>query len=205
METGKLVSAKEHYDRLILEGNDPVNDPPALKTYMDGWDGEALLSALELTPACRVMEIGVGSGRLALRVLQRGCAQFTGLDISAPTLAAAANHLAAYANVTLRCGEFPEDAPEGPFDRIYSSLTFFHIPDKRAAVEKVVSLLTTGGRAVISLDREGADLLDFGSWQVCLYPDSAEALAQYFAEAGCAVQPVIELERARLLVAVRNA
>ena len=53
--TGKFVSAQEHYDLLIEEGNDPVLDPPALAAYMDGWDGEILLDALELTSGCRVL------------------------------------------------------------------------------------------------------------------------------------------------------
>ncbi len=34
-----FVSAKEHYDLLIQEENDPVNDPPILQKHMDKWDG----------------------------------------------------------------------------------------------------------------------------------------------------------------------
>ena len=29
-----------HYDLLIDEGNDPVNDPKSLQKYMDKWDGQ---------------------------------------------------------------------------------------------------------------------------------------------------------------------
>ncbi len=202
-ETGSMVSAREHYDRLIAEGDDPVLDPPALRAYMDGWDGEALFQALKLNGECRVLEIGVGTGRLALRALQRGCAQFTGMDLSERTLERARLHLAGYEHVRLMRGEFPWDAPAGQFERIYSSLTFFHIPGKRAAVEKMVSLLTPGGRAVISADRGGEAVLDYGTRQVRMYPDDADCLAELFLRAGCRVEPAVELERARLVVAVR--
>ena len=55
-----------HYDLLIAEGNDPVHDPPALKEYMDRWDGSAFLEALQLSTEKTVLEIGVGTGRLAV-------------------------------------------------------------------------------------------------------------------------------------------
>lgn len=41
----KIVSSLEHYDRLIEEGNDPVQDPPQLHEYMR-WDGSSFYNAL---------------------------------------------------------------------------------------------------------------------------------------------------------------
>ena len=203
-ETGKFVSAREHYDRLIAEGNDPVLDPPPLAAYMDGWDGEALLDALQLTPQCRVLEIGVGTGRLALKVLGRGCAQLTGMDLSEATLKAARKHLAEYDNVSLLTGEFPADAPEGPFERIYSSLTFLHIADKRAACQRISALLTVGGRCVISLDREQSGVLDMGTRRVRTYPDDPGNISLLLQQAGLRVLPAVELERAHLIIAERT-
>ncbi|WP_461368596.1 class I SAM-dependent methyltransferase, partial [Candidatus Darwinibacter acetoxidans] len=46
-----------------------------------------------------MLEIGVGTGRLARRVLDMGCRTFTGLDTSAKTLERARENLAAYPNV----------------------------------------------------------------------------------------------------------
>ena len=57
-----------HYEALIDEGNDPVCDPPELQEYMDLWDGEAFMKALTLTGDDSVLEIGVGTGRLAVRI-----------------------------------------------------------------------------------------------------------------------------------------
>ena len=79
----------EHYDRLIDEGHDPVCDPEVLRRHMDGWDGQAFLDALKSYTLGNVLEIGVGTGRLAVRVAPL-CQHFTGIDLSPKTLARAA-------------------------------------------------------------------------------------------------------------------
>ena len=201
--TGKFVSAREHYDRLIDEGDDPVKDPPALQDYMDGWDGRALFDELRISPENSVLEIGVGTGRLAVRALSQGCARFTGMDLSEKTLDAAKEYLAGFAGVTLLRGEFPKDAPQGPFDRIYSSLTFLHIPDKRAACEKIAALLSPGGRCVLSLDKERSGVLDMGVRQVRTWPDDPDAICALLRAAGLNVDAIRELERAWLVTAER--
>lgn len=202
-ETGKFVSVRAHYDLLIAEGNDPALDPPALSAYMDGWDGDALLEALCLTPGCRVLEIGVGTGRLAVRVMKRGCACLTGLDVSRASLKAAQSRLAGLGKVELMEGEFPYDAPGGRFERIYSSLTFLHIADKRAACRRIAALLAPGGRCVISLDREQATVLDMGTRRLRTYPDTPEEISRLLREEGLEVLPATELARAFLVTALR--
>lgn len=57
-----------HYDLLIDENNDPVHDPKPLQDYMDKWDGQAFIDIMELDNDKSVLEIGVGTGRLAVRV-----------------------------------------------------------------------------------------------------------------------------------------
>ena len=59
----------EHYDKLIDEGNDPFLDPKPLRDYMDKWDGQRFIDALSLDKTKSVLEIGVGTGRLAVRVI----------------------------------------------------------------------------------------------------------------------------------------
>lgn len=199
--TGKAVPAKEHYDLLIGEGDDPVLDPPVLREYMNGWDGEAFMEALGDMAGCRVLEIGVGTGRLALRVMERGCASFTGMDLSERVLAAAHGHLADYGGIVLMQGEFPAEAPAGPFERIYSSLTFMHIEDKRAACRKIAALLAPGGRCVLSLDKDQSGLIDMGARHVVVWPDNPETISAYFSEAGLRVAPIKATERAWLIIA----
>lgn len=82
------MDPRTHYDLLIDEGNDPYRDPPVLQAYMDNWDGQPFLDALELTRDKSVLEIGIGTGRLAARAAPR-CARLTGIDLSPKTIARA--------------------------------------------------------------------------------------------------------------------
>ena len=198
--TGNTFSAEAHYDALIDEGNDPVLDPPALKDYMDGWDGDRFFALLDLQREHRTLEIGIGTGRLALRALKTGVRELVGMDLSQKTLDTTARHLASFEGVCLIRGEFPEDAPEGLFDRIYSSLTFLHIENKRAAVRKIAQMLLPGGRAVISLDKSRDTVLDMGVRQVSVYPDDPREIAAMFMECGLNAQ-IHEVERAWLVQA----
>lgn len=80
-----------HYDKLIDENNDPVHDPEPLKAYMDKWDGNEFLSSLKLNKQSSVLEICVGTGRLAVRTAPL-CRRFCGIDISPKTINRAAEN-----------------------------------------------------------------------------------------------------------------
>ena len=134
------MDIREHYDLLISENNDPVHDPEPLRAYMDGWDGARFLEGMQLDQSKSVLEIGVGTGRLALRVAPL-CARLVGIDLSPKTVLRARENLSAYANVDLICGDFITYPFSRCFDVVYSSLTFFHIRDKVTAIFKVASLL----------------------------------------------------------------
>ena len=95
----------QHYDLLIDENNDPVRDPQPLQDYMNKWDGEAFLDALQLSTSKRVLEIGVGTGRIAIKVLPL-CGEFVGIDISAKTIVRAKENLANYSHAELICTDF---------------------------------------------------------------------------------------------------
>ena len=66
-----MVDIIKHYDLLVDEGNDPFRDPPALQEYMNRWDGQAFLDYMQLDKTKSVLEIVVGTGRLAVRVAPR--------------------------------------------------------------------------------------------------------------------------------------
>ena len=42
------MNIKTHYDLLIEENNDPFRDPPALRQYMESWDGQIFPDLMEL-------------------------------------------------------------------------------------------------------------------------------------------------------------
>ena len=191
-----------HYDALIDEGNDPVFDPPPLREYMDKWDGQAFIDAMELNHNKSVLEIGVGTGRLAVRTVPL-CGNFCGIDLSSKTVERAKENLAGLSNVRLVCGDFLTYPFRETFDIIYSSLTFLHIKDKQAALNKVVALLNDGGRFVLSIDKNQNDTIDMGDRTVKIYPDKPEDMESGMYAARLQITARWETEFAVLYSAVK--
>ena len=192
-----------HYDALIAENNDPARDGPQLKRYMDRWDGEEFFRLMAPSPTECALEIGVGSGRLALR-----CAplwkKLYGIDLSLPTIQRARENLASHSNVQLICADFLSYDFPCRFDCIYSSLTFMHIQEKKAAIEKAAELLNAGGRLLLSLDKSRDPFLPSPTGKLALYPDDPQLLLSLFTQAGLTTLPLKETEAATLLFAKKN-
>ena len=167
----------KHYDILISEGNDPVHDPEPLKAYMDKWDGQAFIDKMQLSKDKTVLEIGVGTGRLAVRTAPL-CNEFYGIDISPETIKGAKKNLEEYQNVNLICDDFMTHSFNTTFDVIYSSLTFMHIKDKHNAINKVQQLLKNGGLFVLSTDKNQDQFIDIGTNKIEVYPDTTEEITQ---------------------------
>lgn len=189
-----------HYDLMIDENNDPVRDPEPLREYMDKWDGRQFIDSLKLTKEKSVLEIGVGTGRLAVRTAPN-CREFLGIDISPKTVKRARENLKKQTNVTLICADFTEYNFEHKFDVIYSSLTFMHIKDKQAAINKVKSLLNDGGRFVISVDKNQSDIIDYGTRKIKIYPDNKEDIVKYITQSGMNLMKVFETDFAFVFIA----
>lgn len=148
----------QHYDLLIDENNDPVHDPKPLRDYMDKWDGQAFIDKMNLDKDKSVLEIGVGTGRLAVRVAPL-CGQFYGIDISTKTIDRAKENLSEQTNVKLLCEDFQTLDISYSFDVIYSSLTFMHIEEKQIAINKVAALLKNSGKFFCQSTKTKMDLL----------------------------------------------
>lgn len=189
-----------HYDKLIEENNDPVNDPKPLQDYMDKWDGQVFIDKMHLDSNKTVLEIGAGTGRLAIRIAPL-CKQFTGIDISPKTIARAKEHLAKNNNADLICGDFNEYDFESAFDVIYSSLTFMHIEDKQSAINKVYSLLNVGGKFVLSIDKNQDKYIDLGTRKIAVYPDNPKDTENYLRFSGFVIEKTIETDLAYIFVA----
>lgn len=189
----------EHYDKLIEEQNDPVWDPPILQEYMNLWDGTPFFALMQLGPQKTVLEIGVGTGRLAMRVIPQ-CKQFVGVDLSEKTIQRARENLVAFQTHTLLCADFLE-LDFGLFDVIYASLTWFHIAEKQDAIAKVAHMLNREGRFVLSISKDQATRLYCNGRKLVLYPDSLAATEQAMQIAGLRVVEKIETEFAWLYAA----
>ena len=199
----KLSAVSKHYDLLIDENNDPTRDPEPLREYMDKWDGRQFIDSLQLTKEKSVLEIGVGTGRLAVRVAPE-CREFCGIDLSPKTVKRAKENLKKQTNVTLVCGDFMSYEFGRKFDVIYSSLTFMHIKDKQAAINKVKTLLNISGRFVLSIDKIQSDTIEYGTRKIKIHHDRKEDIAEYINQSGMSLIKVFETEFAEIFAAAKQ-
>ncbi|MBI3945436.1 MAG: class I SAM-dependent methyltransferase [Armatimonadetes bacterium] len=196
----RIVSAVEHYDLLAEEmaGSnhpkvpDPFDDPPRLRRWMSQADGPEFFSALGDVRGKTVMEIGIGTGRVARKVLDLGCAWLVGLDPSPKTLARARDNLHAYQNLELVRGGIETFVRPQAFDIAYGVWAFFHVENKPRALGNVVSSLKPGGCVVLSLERV-TEWQDFGSRIVRQYPARTEECVAWLRELGCTVVDPVEV------------
>lgn len=192
----------KHYDKLIEENNDPVFDPPALKEYMDGWDGKSFIDEMKLDKSKSVLEIGCGTGRLAMRVCPL-VGSFTGIDFSPKTVERAKHNLQLF-SPTIILGDFLQYDFENTYDVVYSSLTFMHIKDKLGAIKKAYSIIKEGGIFALSIDLSDKTVLDYGSRKVVLYPNNYNEIYKNLIDCGFVVVNEWETQRAGVFIAQKT-
>ena len=189
-----------HYNLLIEENNDPVRDPKPLKDYMDKWDGQVFIDKMKLDKDKSVLEIGVGTGRLAVKTAIL-CKDYCGIDISPKTIYRAKENLANYKNIKLICDNFLSHHFNSLYDVVFSSLTFMHIHEKQNAINKVACLLKNGGRFVLSIDKSQEDFIDMGTRKITIFPDSPTEIKHCILNAGLDLVECFETELAHIFVA----
>ncbi len=188
-----------HYDLLIDENHDPFRDPPMLQEYMSRWDGEQFIEAMELTKNKKVLEIGIGTGRIAVRVAPF-CTTLTGIDISPKTIERAKENLKEHKNVSFICDDFNDYQFTGTFDVIYSSLTMMHFRHKKQVITKIDTLLNEGGIFCLSIDKNQGEYIDTGTRKVRVYPDTLDNMRSIIKETEMSVAMVFETENAYIVV-----
>ena len=188
-----------HYDLLIEEQNDPFRDPPVLQEYMSKWDGEPFLEAMELSKDKSVLEIGIGTGRIAVNVAP-SCLKMTGIDISPQTIERAKDNLKEYSNISFVCSDFNSHEFDETFDVIYSSLTMMHFKNKATVITKVDKLLNDNGLFCLSIDKNQSEYIDMGTRKIKVYPDNLDNIVSIIGETAMSVVNVIETDNAYIIV-----
>ncbi|TCZ79330.1 class I SAM-dependent methyltransferase [Paenibacillus albiflavus] len=188
----KIVSTQEHYEMLIDEGNDPLQDPPQLQAYMNRWDGPSFFN--ELKPKnSMVLDIGIGTGRIAKTVLHAGCQFLVGIDISPKTLDRARTNLSSYPNLELVNTDVNNFIRPNIFDLAYSVLTFLHIEDKEKALNNIYISLKNNGSFVLSVSKDN-EWLECGDRKIKLYPIGLEDYIRLFQSIGFQIESIQETE-----------
>lgn len=188
-----FIDVAEHYDLLIDEDNDPVHDPDVLKQYMDKRDGQDFINSLELSLEKTVLEIGIGTGRLAIKIAGK-CKLFYGIDLSEKTVKRARQNLWPYSNTVIICDDFLQHTFTDKFDIIYSSLTFWHIQNKYSAILKAARLLNDKGIFVLAIAKEQNDVLDFGNRKLQMFPDNKDDILSSLKLSGLEINLISETE-----------
>ena len=190
----KIVDTLTHYEMLIDENNDPVHDNEILRSYMTNWDGPIFYKALDLDSDKNVLEIGIGTGRVAKSVLEAGCKKFVGIDISPKTIQRAKENLKNYKNVDLlEMNILDFNKSKEPFDIVYSVLTFMHIDDKEKACKNIKELLKDNGYFVLSVSRDG-EWLDYDQRRVRLFPNEVQYYIDLLRKIGFHIDMVKQTE-----------
>lgn len=197
------VKTARHYDILADENNDPVHDSEPLRAYMDNWDGQEFINKMNISKESSVLEIGVGTGRLAVRVAPL-CAEFYGIDLSSKTIIRAKENLVHQPNVTLVHGDFQAFDFNRSFNVIYSSLTFMHIRDKQAAINKAANLLYRGGKFILSIDKKQDRYIDIGTSKIEVYPDTPSKIAACIEKTQMEIADLYETEFAYIFVCAKG-
>lgn len=198
-----MYDIKAYYDYLVGINNDPVNDPPPLKEYMKKWDGDMFFDELSLDNTKTVLEIGVGTGRIAIDVLPY-VKHFTGIDISEKTIERAEENLSNFNNKLLICDDFLKYEFKSSFDIIYSSLTFMHFKEKKKAIEKAYQLLNPFGRFVLSISKDKSDTITIDDeHKIIIYPDDKENIKEILCSENLNIIKETETEFAYIFVAVK--
>ena len=180
-------------------GVQPICDLKVLQKYMESWDGQVFLDLMELDQSKTVLEIGVGTGRLAIKTAGH-CRCLTGIDISRKTIERAEENLNHCQNISLICGEFMDYPFTETFDVIYSSLTMMHFEDKAQVITKVADLLNADGIFCLSISKDQSRYIDMGSRKLRVYLDTPEHIISWIEKSNMDVLRVLETEQAYIIV-----
>ena len=113
---------------------------------------DEVAAACEGLEARAILELGIGTGDTARRVLQRHPgATLIGIDAGEEMLVAAREALAGHA-VRLHAGRLEDALPPGPFDLVLSALAVHHLDaaGKADLFARIASVVRPGGRFVLA-------------------------------------------------------
>jgi tRNA threonylcarbamoyl adenosine modification protein (Sua5/YciO/YrdC/YwlC family) len=132
---------------------DPTTYMQMIRTDLPAYDRfQDELAAASGSGAARVLELGIGTGETARRLLQRHpAARLVGIDSSDTMLAVARAALPAD-RVELRVARLQDELPTGPFDLVASALCVHHLhaTEKRDLFARIRAALAPGGRFVLA-------------------------------------------------------
>lgn len=153
------------YDRIAHSGDDIMGNnlhmgywsgPDAPTTVEDAADRmtDLLISELGLTDGQRVLDVGCGTGRPAVRLAQARSVYAVGVTISRIQVDLASARATAAGlddRVSFQCANAMElPFPDGSFDAALAIESLLHMPDRLTVLREIARVLRPGGRLVLS-------------------------------------------------------
>jgi tRNA (cmo5U34)-methyltransferase len=139
-----------------------------------------------------ILELGVGTGETARRVLARHPdAELVAVD-SSPEMLERAGQVLPHAD--LRQARLEDPLPEGPFDLVVSALAVHHLdgPGKQDLFKRIAAQLAPGGRFVLAdvvVPEREQDVVTPIDWEYDL-PDRVDDQLDWLREAGLDAETV---------------
>ncbi len=126
------------------------------KTRVDpAWVSRAITDSIiqlgRLTPTSRVMEVGIGTGRIALPLLQRNY-QITGIDLSVSMMTELLKKTFGYATRIALAQSDANDLPfaDATFDCVYAVHVYHLVANWQGALGQALRVLKPGGALLVS-------------------------------------------------------
>ena len=162
-------------------------------------------AATKEVEALDVLELGIGTGETALRVMElHPGAHLTGIDSSREMLERARTSLPA---ADLRLSRLEDSLPEGPFDLVVSALAVHHLDSagKRDLFQRVAQVLRPAGSFVLAdlvVPEREQDAVTPVDWVMDL-PDRLEDQVEWLSQASFEVELVWTCKDLAVLRAIR--
>jgi len=142
----------ERFERLYAASADPWRYRTSAYERQKYADTIAALPSRRLGP---VLEVGCSIG-VFTQSLARRCERVLALDFSPRALELARERLGGRANVELRRGRFPEQAPTGPWDAVVCSEVLYYLqPESLARAIGWLEARLRGGATVVAVSWRG--------------------------------------------------
>lgn len=152
--SGPLERRKSYVPALGFHRLTALYDPMVRLWSAAGQIRSAVTEAMDLQPGMRILELGCGSGRLAIHIKRAHPeVEIEAVDIDRSMVARCRSNAAkAGVGIGFHEGDMTKGAKLGSFDRVYSTMVFHHLSpvDKENALKAARDALAPNGSFVVA-------------------------------------------------------